>query len=210
VTHHLDPNEPDLPAFEPEPIERKAKPSAEYNQAGVELALRLLRRTHEAVGHVIDLLEGAEKGDAAARIADLVATKQEAERFLDDMSGGKTIEGVFDGVSMVGEDGCAYPVPANYASKSRLVEGDVLKLSSRADGTRVFKQIGPVERKSLVGRVEMDASTGTHVVTCGRKAYKVLPASITFFRAGPGDEAVVLIPKSRDSVWAALESITKK
>ena len=33
---------------------------------------------------------------------------------------GKVIEGVFDGQSMVGSDGKTYPVPANYASKSKL------------------------------------------------------------------------------------------
>jgi hypothetical protein len=43
--------------------------------------------------------------------------------------GGKVIEGVFDGQNMVGPDNKQYPVPANYASKSKLVEGDVLKLT---------------------------------------------------------------------------------
>jgi hypothetical protein len=36
---------------------------------------------------------------------------------------GKVIEGVFDGQVMVGPDGKNYPVPANYASKSKLLEG---------------------------------------------------------------------------------------
>ena len=40
----------------------------------------------------------------------------------DDVTG-KIIEGVFDGQTMVGPDGKNYPVPANYASKSKLVEG---------------------------------------------------------------------------------------
>ncbi|MFZ1243390.1 MAG: hypothetical protein WAQ22_04605, partial [Candidatus Saccharimonas sp.] len=34
---------------------------------------------------------------------------------------GKIIEGVFDGQVMIGPDGKNYPVPANYASKSKLV-----------------------------------------------------------------------------------------
>ena len=41
---------------------------------------------------------------------------------------GKVIEGIFDGQIMIGPDGKNYPVPANYASKSKLVEGDILKL----------------------------------------------------------------------------------
>ena len=41
----------------------------------------------------------------------------------DDVAG-KVIEGVFDGQMMMGPDGKNYPIPANYASKSKLVEGD--------------------------------------------------------------------------------------
>ena len=47
---------------------------------------------------------------------------------------GKIIEGVFDGQTMIGPDGKNYPVPANYASKSKLVEGDILKLTINDDG----------------------------------------------------------------------------
>ena len=67
-----------------------------------------------------------------------------------DMSG-KIIEGVFDGQAMIGPDGKTYPVPANYASKSKLVEGDILKLTISDDGRFVYKQIGPVDRKQVIG-----------------------------------------------------------
>ncbi|MBU4432193.1 hypothetical protein KKD60_02860, partial [Patescibacteria group bacterium] len=39
---------------------------------------------------------------------------------------GKIVEGVFDGENMIGPDGKQYSIPANYASKSKLVEGDIL------------------------------------------------------------------------------------
>ncbi|MDZ7744984.1 MAG: hypothetical protein U5K77_04515 [Candidatus Saccharibacteria bacterium] len=64
---------------------------------------------------------------------------------------GKVIEGVFDGQNMVGSDGKTYPVPANYASKSKLVQGDILKLTIADDGAFMYKQIGPIPRKQLVG-----------------------------------------------------------
>ena len=67
-----------------------------------------------------------------------------------------------------------------------------------------------MERRRSVGCVAVDSSTGMHVVVCGQMTYKVLPASMTFFQAEPGDEVVVLVPKSRDSVWAAVENIVKK
>src|SRR6266545_563965 len=49
-------------------------------------------------------------------------------------SSGKVIEGAFNGQNMTGPDGKAYPVPANYASKSKLVQGDLLKLIIGDDG----------------------------------------------------------------------------
>ncbi|MBU1146566.1 hypothetical protein KKD80_03410, partial [Patescibacteria group bacterium] len=42
-------------------------------------------------------------------------------------SGERIMEGVFNGQNMIGADGKEYLVPANYASKSKLVEGDILK-----------------------------------------------------------------------------------
>src|SRR3989344_4636154 len=70
--------------------------------------------------------------------------------------GGKIIEGVFDGQNMMGPDGKQYPVPANYASKSKLVEGDVLKLTIADDGSFIYKQIGPVERRKVLGVLVQD------------------------------------------------------
>ena len=66
------------------------------------------------------------------------------------------VEGVFDGQSMIGSDKKIYPVPANYASKSKLVEGDTLKLTIVDDGSFIYKQIGPVERRSVRGLLERD------------------------------------------------------
>src|SRR5246500_5890424 len=67
---------------------------------------------------------------------------------------GKVIEGVFDGQNMVGSDGKVYPVPANYASKSKLVQGDILKLTIAEDGAFLYKQIGPIARKQVVGTLK--------------------------------------------------------
>ncbi len=43
--------------------------------------------------------------------------------------GESVVEGVFDGQNMIGYNGRIYPVQANYASKSHLVQGDVLKIN---------------------------------------------------------------------------------
>lgn len=197
----------DEPVFAPEPDSGRPAPSAANDGERLKLAVRVLRQMHESLGHVISVLEGAGADEAAAHVSRLVASRRE---LAGAGSGSRTVEGAFDGLQMLGSDGLAYPVPPNYASKSRLVEGDMLKLTVRADGTFVFKQIAPVERARAVGRVAFDSSTGDPVVVCGETTYKVLPASVTFHKADAGAKAVVLVPKNRRSVWAAIENIVSK
>ncbi|HOR23290.1 hypothetical protein KBB76_02960 [Candidatus Saccharibacteria bacterium] len=118
---------------------------------------------------------------------------------------GKVLEGVFDGQNMVGSDGKTYPVPANYASKSKLVQGDILKLTIGDDGSFLYKQIGPIPRKQLVG--VLTQKEGHYFVEVEDKAYRVLLASVTYFKAKPGDQISVNIPEEdEDAEWAAIEA----
>lgn len=122
--------------------------------------------------------------------------------------GGKVIEGVFDGQNMVGPDGKQYPVPANYASKSKLVEGDVLKLTIAEDGSFIYKQIGPVERRKILGSLVQDEK-GEYKVVAEGKPYKVLLASLTYFKAEPGDQVTIVLPEDKDAAWGAVENVIK-
>jgi len=119
---------------------------------------------------------------------------------------GQIIEGKFDGQSMVDDTGKLYPVPANYASKSKLVEGDRLKLTVASDGSFVFKQIGPVDRKRVIAFVKRDANARGYVLEAEGKNYKVLFASVTYFKVEDGDSVVALIPKNGEASWAAIEN----
>ena len=110
---------------------------------------------------------------------------------------------------MIGPDGKQYPVPANYASKSKLIEGDVLKLTIAEDGSFIYKQIGPIERKKMLGILVQDERGDYRVVAEG-KTYKVLLASLTYFKAEPGDEVTIVVPETGDSAWAAVEHVIKK
>ena len=123
---------------------------------------------------------------------------------LEDVAG-KVIEGVFDGQGMIGPDGKSYPVPANYASKSKLIEGDILKLTIADDGGFIYKQIGPVARRQVIGTlVQHD---GGYYVEVGGHEYRVLLASVTYFKAKVGDQVSIIIPEdNRDAVWAAVEA----
>jgi hypothetical protein len=119
--------------------------------------------------------------------------------------GGKIVEGVFDGQKMAGPDGKEYPVPANYASKSKLIEGDILKLTIADDGSFIYKQIGPVERTQIIGTlVQHD---GAYYVEANGHEYRILLASVTYFRINVGDQVTIIVPTDNtEAVWAAVEA----
>ena len=122
---------------------------------------------------------------------------------------GDIIEGVFDGESMIGPDGHQYAVPSNYASKSKLVEGDILKLTITPNNSFIYKQISPIERDRIKGYLKK-RDDESFVVVSGDKKWKVLLASVTYFKGDVGDEVVLLIPKEGYSKWGAIENIIKK
>ena len=115
------------------------------------------------------------------------------------------IEGVFDGQNMIGPNKKAYPVPANYASKSKLIPGDILKLTITPEGSFLYKQIGPIDRKHIKGYLSYD--DGQYKVIAEGKSYKVLLASVTYFKANVGDEITLIVPTQDDTEWAAIENV---
>ena len=164
-----------------------------------------------------EMLDSAESNIRSARqiIAELVGpgdtrgayTRQAASLKPTD-KGGQIIEGVFDGQNMIGPDGKSYPVPANYASKSKLVPGDILKLTISDDGSFVYKQIGPVERKRVIGPLVYE--DGQYRVLAGGKSYKVLLASVTYYRAEVGDNVTLIVPEFEESEWGAIDNVLPK
>ncbi|HLD07913.1 MAG TPA: hypothetical protein VJB60_02515 [Candidatus Peribacterales bacterium] len=118
---------------------------------------------------------------------------------------GKVVEGVFDGQNMVDSDGQTYPVPANYASKSKLVENDGMKLTITEDGKFIYKQIRPVDRRTVVGALIQE--DGQYKVLAEGRTFRVLLASVTFYRAEVGDQVTIILPKDGDATWGAVENV---
>lgn len=153
------------------------------------------------------LLSDAETNLAAARelLTSLVGDDPVVSQNQRDEAVGKVIEGVFDGQTMLGPDGKSYPVPANYASKSKLVQGDILKLTIADDGSFIYKQIGPVPRKQVIGTLLQH--DGGYFVDVNGKEYRILLASVTYFKGQIGDQVSVVLPEDDTDVeWAALEA----
>ncbi|MDR3125899.1 MAG: hypothetical protein LBU20_02410 [Candidatus Nomurabacteria bacterium] len=153
------------------------------------------------------LLNDAETNLAAAKelVISMLGEEDMPERVPGESFGGKVIEGIFDGQSMHDSDGKSYPVPANYASKSKLVEGDIMKLTIAEDGSFIYKQIGPVARKQVIGT--LNQHDGAYYVEVQGREYRVLLASVTFFQLNVGSQVSVLLPEdNREAEWAAVEA----
>jgi hypothetical protein len=180
---------------------------AVYKQADEVRRINMADLPEKQVKRLRALIQEAETNLAAATelLISLVGGDEKVATVGPDANIGKVIEGVFDGQNMVGSDSKTYPVPANYASKSKLVQGDILKLTIAEDGTFMYKQIGPVPRKQVVGGLKLE--NGHYFVSVGDKDYRVLLASVTYFKARPGDQVSVNVPEDSDSAeWAALEA----
>jgi len=159
-----------------------------------------------------EMVQSAEKTiqSAKAMLLQLEGKKKVGRpRKSDSDNEGTVIEGPFDGQVMVGTDGKQYPVPANYASKSKLVEGDMLKLTITNDGMFLYKQIGPVERRNALGLMPQDENGNYYVLTNG-KPFRVLLASVTYFKALPGDEVAIVLPRDIESNWGAIENAIQR
>ncbi len=119
--------------------------------------------------------------------------------------GDAIVEGVFDGQNMIGKNKRTYAVPANYASKSKLVAGDILKLTIKPDGAFVYKQIHPVPRKRIIGTLTYE--DGQYKVLTDLKVYDVLLASVTYFKGEIGDKVTLIVPEEEETEWGAIENI---
>ena len=170
--------------------------------------------------HIQELLESAQASlkTASAMLRDLTGvTDSSLERHMMRASkvsmgsapvSGRIVEGVFDGQNMMDANGQSYPVPANYASKSKLVEGDGMKLTITDEGKFIYKQIAPIERRTMKGVLIQE--DGQYKVLAEVKAYRVLLASVTFYRAEVGDQVTILLPTTMEGHWGAIDAVLPK
>jgi hypothetical protein len=116
----------------------------------------------------------------------------------------QVIEGIFDGQDMIGADKKTYPVPANYASKSKIVEGSKLKCTIKSDGSFQYKIIKEGAFSTSTGTIIRD---GDHFIVVSQDGmYQLLPAAVTYIRARVGDRVAIRIPKVQKPTYAAIEA----
>jgi hypothetical protein len=168
----------------------------------------LLQSAQKQIDEVARLFEEIEDGKIIGKTKGTIKKIKGDAQKLKVIEEGKIIEGIFDGQNMQGPEGRTYPVPPNYASKSKLVEGDGMKLTIMPDGSFRFKQINPIERKRLIGRIiKQDEQMA---VEAEGKIYKILNASATYYKVSQGDKVTVVVPQKQEVVWCAIENVIKK
>lgn len=120
----------------------------------------------------------------------------------------KIIEGVFTGEEMLWSDGHKYPVPVNYASKSKLVQWDKLKLTIDGSGKMMYKQILPIERELKVWLLTKDQ--WRYQVIVEWNTYNLLTAAVTHFKAEIWDSITIILPAGKPATFAAIEAVIPK
>ena len=80
-----------------------------------------------------------------------------------------------------------------------------MKLTITPEGKFLYKQIGPVERKTVIGT--LTHHDDKYFVEVAGREYEVLYASVTYFRLQEGSQVAVIIPANNDNAtWAAVEA----
>lgn len=120
----------------------------------------------------------------------------------------KIIEWVFTWEEMLGSDWNKYPIPVNYASKSKMVQWDKLKLTIDQAWKMTYKQIAPIEREVKSGLVTQDK--GKFQVVCDWDVFDLLTAAVTHSKAEIWDTISVLLPKGKQASFAAIDAVIPK
>lgn len=122
--------------------------------------------------------------------------------------GNKIIEWVFTWEEMLDSENNKYPVPVNYASKSKLVQWDKMKLTIDRSGRMTYKQIAPIERETKVGLLTKEH--WKYQVIADWETYDVLTAAITHFKWEVWDNVTIILPAWKQASFAAIEAVIPK
>jgi hypothetical protein len=116
--------------------------------------------------------------------------------------------GKFDGRFMVTAAGKKYPVPDNYAAKTKLVYGDKLKMIETREGRR-FKYVGRLPYVEV--EATLTQKDGQFVAVNPEGSYRVLQSAIKYYQGAEGDKVRILLPRDeKHAPFAAVGGIAGK
>jgi len=117
----------------------------------------------------------------------------------------KIVEGVFTWEEMLWSDWERYPIPANYCSKSKMVQWDKLKVTISPNGRMMYKQIAPIEREFR--KWLLTEEKGKYQAVVDGENYDLLTAAVTHFWWNIWDNITIILPKGKQATFAAIDSI---
>jgi hypothetical protein len=156
---------------------------------------------------MIEALKQIQAGTTAL-IALLEGNNPQSPQMRNHSAGPRRLEGVFCGEDMIAEDGNHYPIPAQYASDHKLVEGDVIAITITANHQATLEQISLVERSRMVGSLDYDDEEGWIIHAAGT-TYRMLSYTVEAHEGQIGDDVIFVVPRGGVSTWAAGEMIMK-
>lgn len=144
-------------------------------------------------------------------LEDIIQANKKTHKALQKASEENVVEWEFDGYFMVGDDTKKYPVPINYASKSKLIPGDRLKLKIKNNGELIYKLIQAAERQHIRAVLSKDKKDNNKYIAIGsdKKTYSLNSAAVSYYKWLPWDEAYITINKDGKWHYAALDAIIK-
>jgi len=181
-------------------------------QQSLEALATLLEKIELDIKRAKLMVKRFAEGDFELDQKDLEEFEKLAKKFVNYTQDNeiKVVEGVFDGYFMIGSDKNKYPVPLNYASKTKLIPWDVLKLRIMEDGKLVYKLIWPAPRKYIKATLSQTEEGKPVAITDDGKTYFLNPAAVTFFKGKPWDELSIIVNADGKGNHAAIEALIEK
>lgn len=116
--------------------------------------------------------------------------------------------GKYDGMFMVTPAGKKYPVPDNYAAKSKLIYGDKLKMLEGPQG-RQFKHIERIPRVEV--EAQLSVKDGRFVAVTAEGSYKLIQSAVRYLKGEEGDKVKILLPREeKHAPFAAISEVVGK
>lgn len=117
---------------------------------------------------------------------------------------GTEIEGVFDGLHMIGADGKSYFVSPLYAAQFKIIEGDMMKLIITKLGAYIYNITNKTPRKQLSGTLILDPQTNMYTVTVDNHTYQIHKQTVSCAQAKPNNHINIIVPLDSPSTWATI------
>ncbi len=119
----------------------------------------------------------------------------------------QTLEWLFDWVSFIDSNWAKYPVPMNYASKSKLVPWDKLKLRIMKNWDFVFKLIEKAPRQKITAILSKDKEGKRIAIYKNKYVFLLNHASVSYYKWKPWDKILIIVNKSKPWKYAVLDAV---